>query len=233
MKHRFSRRPASSGFTLIELLVVIVIVAALSSLVFVVARRGLEKARAATCASNLRQVGMLMNGYASENFGQYPHGGPPDGWIDRLCVEMVSGYPENGGNAEKQTYFESGGGEIFNCPSDKDGRKNLHKSYLANPRVVGMKTGDGDWLGNGAFSPQRQQALKYPARTFLVIEDWGRNSKLWKGNGLRYEGDIKKDAERPCHGDGRHFLYVDGHVEFMTQDPGAEGDGFDIYYKGE
>lgn len=220
------------GFTLVELMVVIVIVAVLASLAFVVARRGIEKARAATCMSNLRQVGVLMNGAASENHGLYPHGGPPRGWISRVCQDMVPGYPDTGG-PDDGPFFEEGGGKVFLCPSDKDGRRNLHKSYLANPWVVGMKDGNGDWLGNGAFSPTRVQSIRNASRVFLVVEDWTRDSTLWRGNGLRYKGDLNKDDEHPAHGEGRHFLYVDGHVEFLTRDPGRDGDGYNIHYRAE
>lgn len=228
MKHRssFSR----CGFTLIELMVAIVIIAVLASIAFVVAKRGLEKAHAATCMSNLRQVGIFMNGAASENHGQYPHGGPPRGWISRVCAVMVSDYPDTGGEKDA-LFFEEGAGKIFTCPSDKDGRKQLHKSYLANPWVVGMKTGEGEWLGNGSFKPTRVQSIKRPAEVFLVVEDWTRDAKLWRGNGLRYKGDLQKDESHPAHGDGRHFLYVDGHVEFLTRDPGLDEEGYERHYR--
>lgn len=223
---------ARRGFTLVELLVVIVIIAALSSIAFVVGGRAIEKARAATCMSNLRQVGVMMNGSASENFGVYPHGGPPRGWISRLCADMAGDYP-NTGSRQDAPFFEEGTGQIFVCPSDKDGRRNLHKSYLANPWVVGMKTGEGEWLGDGAFSPTRVQSIKNPSRVLLVIEDWTRNSTLWRGNGLRYKNDLLKDEAHPAHGDKRHFLFVDGHVEFLSKDPGLGDDRYAIHYRAQ
>ena len=232
MKNPSSCAHRSGGFTLVELLVSIVIVAVLASISFAVAIRVKEKAGASVCVSNLRQVGSLMNAAAVENHGMYPHGGPPDGWIRRLCSQMVTDYPDTGGSGDA-VFFEEGGGSIFNCPSDKDGCRELHKSYLANPWIVGMKNGDGEWLGNGTFSPTRVQSIKQPARTFLIVEDWTRNSKLWRGNGLRYQADLNKDAENPAHGGGRHFLYVDGHVEYLTRDPGLDEEGYAIHYKGE
>jgi len=230
MKTHPSRFRRQSGFTLVELLVSIVIVAALASVVFAVSIRVKEKANASVCVSNLRQVGGIMNGAAVENNGLYPHGGPPQGWIRRLVSLTDSAYPNTGGSKDS-TYFRDGGGQIFNCPSDKDGCRDLHKSYLANPWVVGVKTGEGEWLGNGAFSPRRVQTIRQPARVFLLVEDWTRDSPLWRGNGLRYRGDLNKDTENPAHGEGRHYLYVDGHVDFLAQDPGLTDEGYATHYQ--
>ena len=173
-----------------------------------------------------------MNGAASEGNGLYPHGGPPRGWVRRLCAPMDSHYPDTG-KMDDAPYFEDGAGKIFACPADRDGRRELHKSYLANPWIVGMKTAEGEWLGDGAFSPTRVMSIQDPGRVFLVIEDWTRKGKYWRGNGLRYRGDLKKDEAHPAHGEGRHFLYVDGHVAFLKRDPGLNDEGYATHYRAE
>src|SRR5438309_1920327 len=60
------------AFTLVELLVVIGIIALLVSVLLPALRRAREAASQAACASNMRQVGMALNGYASENRLHYP-----------------------------------------------------------------------------------------------------------------------------------------------------------------
>ena len=79
-------RARAKAFTLIELLVVVAIVALLISIMVPALQNARERAKAGVCGSNLRQLGIVLTGYVSEN-GYYPgehvhnpRGGFPD-WI--------------------------------------------------------------------------------------------------------------------------------------------------------
>ena len=61
-----------SGFTLTELLVVMGIIALLSLLANVAIHLGIEKARSTACISNLRQIYIGLQTYASDNGQQLP-----------------------------------------------------------------------------------------------------------------------------------------------------------------
>ncbi len=69
-------RQGQRGFTLIELLVVIAIIAILAAILFPVFARARAKAQQTKCLSNLKQLGMAMQMYATDYDGLLPYRGP-------------------------------------------------------------------------------------------------------------------------------------------------------------
>jgi prepilin-type N-terminal cleavage/methylation domain-containing protein/prepilin-type processing-associated H-X9-DG protein len=64
-----------AGFTLIELLVVITVIGLLVGLSVPAIGKALQKANDAKSTANLRQIGIGLNGYATENDNLYPLAG--------------------------------------------------------------------------------------------------------------------------------------------------------------
>ncbi|MBC7289450.1 MAG: DUF1559 domain-containing protein, partial [Armatimonadetes bacterium] len=84
------------GFTLIELLVVIAIIAILAAILFPVFARAREKARQASCMSNLKQLALAMLMYAQDYDENLPLSltAPGDWWNDTWKAR-ISPYVKN------------------------------------------------------------------------------------------------------------------------------------------
>jgi len=86
MRLPFVKRVTLRAFTLIELLVVIAIIAILAAILFPVFAQAREKARQASCESNLKQVGTAWMMYLQDYDEKIGSANNPIGWGD--CATM-------------------------------------------------------------------------------------------------------------------------------------------------
>ena len=101
MKLYINSKQHIKGFTLVELLVVLGVLALLMAILFPVFTRVRERGYRATCQSNLKQMGLAMKQYVSDNDGRYPGGGL------RGSSWTVGIFP----------YLKNDA--VFNCPSEE------------------------------------------------------------------------------------------------------------------
>ncbi len=188
------RRP--NGFTLIELLVVIAIIAILASILFPVFSRAREKARQASCSSNLKQLGLALNMYLQDYDEQYCGAAAADsanfassgGYVGAWIYKEVGASTWDVRGGAIYPYVRNA--QIFLCPS-KGTSFNLGCTY--------EMTGNLAWQAEGAAED--------PAGTVILGEqscDDGVGSADDDGGGFTK------------HNGGSNFAFVDGHVKFFS-----------------
>jgi prepilin-type processing-associated H-X9-DG protein len=129
-------RRTEGGLTVLELLVVIAIIALLSTLIVPIYQRVTEAGRATACLSNLRQIGLGLSAYLTDNNNQMP--------ILRTAREKVSDQvPVIDNTLDKYVPAKS----VFACPADRKFAADSGTSYLWNVTLNGQTLGNLNFLG--------------------------------------------------------------------------------------
>ena len=245
-----ARHPPSgrlgSGFTLIELLVVIALIAILAAILFPVFAKAREKARQATCASNLRQLGLAALLYVQDNdetwpIAQYQADQRIQYWA---CAKTASGTFDLS-QGLLQPYEKNT--QVGRCPSwtgmPKFGDGNgygYNWGYLGSDVYVDPNS--SDYAGNHGYDdwpnlppPAIDAQLAHPSQT-IAFTDAGFYSgsvmvetiyidppSQWAGNptiNFRHvDTGFTYDAKTGAtmdHGSA-NLLFCDGHVRAYTQ----------------
>ncbi len=211
------RRPdcrASAGFTLIEMLVVIAIIALLATLISSGVSKALLTARRTQCLSNMRQIGLGVITYATENRGRLPptrHSvGAEEAWVTVLAPYL----------GEMDT--------IRICPMDPKGAERLARggtSYLANDLIFDTRTDPFGQVLDGSLG--NLSLIDNPSRTFLAViasDDRGTgatNDHTHAGQWTswnRFLSDVEADRFRRG---GRHHTRLRGESNYLYGDGGV------------
>jgi prepilin-type processing-associated H-X9-DG protein len=212
-------------------MVVIVIIVVLAAMSFMGASRMKEKARSAVCASNIRQVGMAMLSYTSDNQNKLPplakidpRTGKQSGiWTLVLARDGYLWDPQTPGTPR----LNEG---VWACPECTESSNITHMGYgIAEATVIQYDdrvSRANTRLGKTEFGSLRLSSIKNPSRTWLLGDAALKPDKLeeswyavWS-NPTKW-GSGHTPAER--HGGKVNVCMVDGHVESLTIDQIKEG----------
>jgi len=148
------------GFTLIELLVVIAIIAILAAILFPVFAQAREKARAISCLSNEKQMGLAYLMYTQDNDELGPCG---ICWVD---APPSIGSAGTGWAYPLYSYVKSTA--AYKCPDDGSTLGNGGVSYGINQNVSGFQTNAAS--GGYGYNQLNESRINSVTKTILFFE---------------------------------------------------------------
>jgi prepilin-type processing-associated H-X9-DG protein len=229
------RRGVLAAFTLVELLVVIGIIGLLIAILLPTIATARSKARATTCAANLRVIGQAFGTYALENGGAwpvviwyFPPPGVPDGpstrtrvrrWFDEISSQVGPSLNPTG-DAEEDYQTVRDNSVLWGCPEwrpDLGGRGPgyaMNNNPLSRPDSWGMYVSDDGGMGWAiiAFDPNgdgqfyRQTQWAAPTEKGLVYESHTLGGPLGTGDLGTWPWWPDPDASMPSKPIGGYTL---------------------------
>jgi hypothetical protein len=194
----YSVRNRRAAFTLIELLVVIAIIAILAAILFPVFAQAREKARAISCISNLKQIGLASLMYSQDYDEKYCVSWGAGGYFENVLDPYVkNGSQPAAAGVEPGTNFKG----VWHCPSDPD--TGLASSSLS---TNGMLTAGGEPClaqagARGSDCDSASQASVDQVASVIVFAEINKEYDLSSGSPTGAVINKRPDFHRPAWDD--------------------------------
>ncbi len=215
------------AFTLIELLTVIAIIGILAAILIPVIGKVRQTARAATCASNMRQFAVGFSLFAEDHKGRMVYNtrepsrvnGPfstsgtlrhnPDHWATHIRPYVTKQQARAGERPP----------DVMSCPSNPaviEAGTNAHISHFARTNHLALTPPPPNTAPTRATAPLFPSRMSAPSRVIALVDAQisANNNETYAPHDL---GSSRADRLSSRHGDRVNVMYFDWHIGTVSR----------------